>query len=88
MNYKRKDEVTPFTTFRASRFFKGGDKWYFQSREGGNQGPFSSREEAQYALATYTKVFKDLDFNSHIPASGYCASANKLSLVPIQMQWR
>ena len=88
MNYKRKDDVTPFATFRASRFFKGGDQWYFQSREGGNQGPFDSREEAQCALTTYTRVFKDLDFNSHIPASAYCVSVNKLSLVPIQMQWR
>ena len=88
MNYKRKDDGTPFATFRASRFFKGGDQWYFQSREGGNQGPFGSREEAQCALTTYTRVFKDLDFNSHIPESAYCASANKLSLVPIQLQWR
>jgi hypothetical protein len=88
MDYQRKDDVTPFTTYRASRFFKNGEQWYFHSREGGDQGPFDNRMEAQYALTTYTRVFKDLEFQSQIPAPDYCASVNKLSLVPIEMQWR
>jgi hypothetical protein len=88
MNQMRKDDLRPHTKFRASRYYTQAGGWFFRTREGSAQGPFDSRLDAQYALNTYTRVFSDLDFHSHLLAGGLCKAVNKLTLVPIQMQWR
>ena len=89
MNQKRKDDLRLHTKFRVSRYYTEAGKWFFLTREGGAQGPFDSRLAAKCALNTYTKVFKDLDFRSQGLASGFCAPPkSKLTLVPLQLQWR
>lgn len=88
MNQTRKDDVRPHAKFRASRYYNRAGQWFFRTREGVGQGPFDSRVEAQYALNTYTRVFRDLDFHSQVLTAGMHSSPSRLSLVPIQMQWR
>jgi len=39
--------------FRTGRFFNVGANWYFATREAIDQGPFSSRKEAEVALTKY-----------------------------------
>lgn len=39
--------------FRTGRFFNVGANWYFATREAIDQGPFTSRNEAETALSKY-----------------------------------
>ena len=39
--------------FRSSRFFHSLDQWYFLTREGTVEGPYSDRNQAETNLATY-----------------------------------
>ena len=41
--------------FRADRFSVSNGKYYFSTREGTLEGPFSSREEAERELALYIR---------------------------------
>ena len=46
----RKDDVDLKHFFQTDRFFRIGDQWWFTAREGGDHGPFRSREHAEKAL--------------------------------------
>ena len=39
--------------FRSGRFYSVGNDWYFSVRELDDQGPFSSRENAELGLRVY-----------------------------------
>lgn len=41
------------TRFRSDRFFCEDGQWFFTTREGGVQGPFESRPEAEQELEMY-----------------------------------
>ncbi len=60
MNDPRRGEREPHP-FRSGRIFSIGASWYFATREGGDQGPFDSREEAEAELLLYvrSKVTED-----------------------------
>lgn len=54
MDMHRLGEIERFT-YRAGRFFSVGQNWYFATREGVDQGPFGSREEAEAAALCYVR---------------------------------
>ena len=39
--------------FRANRLFSSGSAWYFSTREGKDQGPYFTKEEAQRAITKF-----------------------------------
>lgn len=41
--------------FRSGRIFSVGNQWYFSTRENGDQGPFSSRTDAEAELRLYVR---------------------------------
>ncbi|TDX97765.1 DUF6316 family protein [Thiohalophilus thiocyanatoxydans] len=47
--------------FRSGRFFNIDSNWYFSCREGGDQGPFDSRDDAEAALTLYIRDINTLD---------------------------
>ncbi len=76
MSNTRRSDTKPYTAFRADRFFKEGDKWFFCTREGTIEGPFELRREAEARLADYVKILN----------SGFMPSDCELSratLVPL-----
>lgn len=42
-------------TFRTNRFFTSGANWYFNTREGTDQGPYDSRIMAHDAIQKYIR---------------------------------
>jgi hypothetical protein len=52
MTNHRKGEADP-VPFRSGRFFNVESNWYFATREHIDQGPYSSREQAEKALQEY-----------------------------------
>ncbi|MDX1735081.1 MAG: DUF6316 family protein [Halioglobus sp.] len=62
---RRKTDRTDHSVFRSDRFFQHGDQWYFATREGTDQGPFSGRQQAEERLWGYIRVMESgLDANS------------------------
>lgn len=49
----RKGEDAKQTRFRANRLFSSSSVWYFSTREGKDQGPFLTKEDAQNAIARF-----------------------------------
>ena len=47
--------------FRTGRFFNVGAQWYFATREAIDQGPFSSKPEAEIALTKYIQHCNSLE---------------------------
>ncbi len=43
-------------TYRSGRFFNVGNEWYFATREGVDQGPFDTREDAEVAALSYVRA--------------------------------
>jgi len=76
----RKDDGMPYTKFRPSRFFKEGGAWFFNTREGSTEGPFTHRHEAEAHLLNYIRIAN----------SGFYADAGSLTLVPLPLElcWR
>jgi len=62
---------------KPSRFFMEAGKWYFNTREGGVEGPFDVLHEAERYLDAYVHLFV-----STFPPSG------PLELQPLEMRWR
>jgi len=60
MHRQRNGEQGPIP-IRSGRFFNIDSSWYFACREGQNQGPFSSRNEAEAALSLYIMGMNTLD---------------------------
>ena len=52
MSRHRKGELGA-VPFRSGRFFYIDSKWYFSCREGKEQGPYDSKQEAEMALLAY-----------------------------------
>lgn len=42
--------------YRSERTVFINDRWYYQSRENAPEGPFSTREDAEYAVQRYLEV--------------------------------
>ena len=51
----RDGEDPSLARFRANRLFTSGAAWYFSTREGRDQGPFISKEQAEKAISEYEK---------------------------------
>lgn len=47
--------------FRTGRFFNVGGKWYFTTREEMDQGPYTSRVEAEAALSIYLENIYEVE---------------------------
>jgi hypothetical protein len=58
--------------FRSSRFFQEEGKWFFYTREGTMEGPFSKLEDAEVRLNEYIKIMN----------SGFMPSDSALNLEP------
>lgn len=46
--------------YRAERFFAVNDGWYFSTRESDDQGPYTSRLNAEKALVSYIRAYRQL----------------------------
>lgn len=55
MNNPRKGEATGHP-FRSERMFSIGHEWFYATREGVDQGPFLSREQAENALSNFINL--------------------------------
>jgi len=56
MSDRRVGEPKPYSSFRPSRFFQDGCKWFFYTREGTIEGPFERKRDAENRLTDYVKV--------------------------------
>jgi hypothetical protein len=52
----RKTDQEPRMWFRTSRFFQQEGKWFFYTREGTMEGPFTSMEAAEDRLEGYIRI--------------------------------
>ncbi len=52
---RRKGDADDSIHFRAHRIHCINGNWYFLTREGGNVGPFATREEAEIYLSELLK---------------------------------
>lgn len=50
---KLRNGETSIHPFRSERMFTIGHEWFFATREGPEQGPYTSRELAERALSTF-----------------------------------
>jgi hypothetical protein len=50
---KRESDPNELRVFRSDRFFVVDGKYYFTTREGTNEGPFASADEARSYLTQY-----------------------------------
>ena len=50
---KRTSDPKDLNKFRSDRYFLVDGKWYFTTREGTNEGPFVSADDARRALTQY-----------------------------------
>jgi len=50
---KRASDPKEFNVFRSDRYFLVDGKWYFTTREGSNEGPFESADQARSQLVQY-----------------------------------
>ena len=55
----RQGESATQTRFRVERLFSIGSAWYFSTREGRDQGPFISKEQAHKAISVYIMSVKN-----------------------------
>ena len=62
--------------FRSSRFFKQEGKWFFYTREGTMEGPFSELQDAEARLNEYIKILN----------SGFMPEDSKLGLEPLSIK--
>ena len=52
-NYKKRAGEDPEFSVRYGRFYLVGREWYFSVRETQDQGPFSSRDNAEQGLKIF-----------------------------------
>jgi len=71
----RRSDKEPKKWFRSSRFFKEQGKWFFYTREGTMEGPFSDLEHAELRLEEYIKIMN----------SGFMPRDSKLRVEPRQV---
>ena len=49
---KRESDPKDLTVFRSDRYFVVDGKWFFTTREGRNEGPFATADEARQRTQT------------------------------------
>lgn len=57
MTNRRHESVR--TWFRSDRFYRSNDKWYFQTREGTQVGPYATRFEAEIDAGRLLALLRD-----------------------------
>jgi Domain of unknown function (DUF6316) len=50
---KRESDTKELNVFRSDRYFVVDGKWFFTTREGANEGPFATADEARRELKQY-----------------------------------
>ena len=73
MTDTRKTDGESRAWFRSSRFFKQEGKWFFYTREGTMEGPFSELHDAEHRLSEYIKIMN----------SGFMPDDSELKVEPI-----
>ena len=53
---RRNETVKGHSQFRTDRMVENGNAWYFLTREGTVEGPFSCRADAEERLETYVRL--------------------------------
>ena len=56
MNTQRKSDKQANSHFRAERYFQTGGQWFFNTREGTIEGPFTTRESAEDYFKVYVQT--------------------------------
>jgi len=46
------------TFFRCDRIYQAGGQWYFSTREGTEEGPFESHDDAEKAVTLYVDSWR------------------------------
>ena len=72
MKDARRSDKESRAWFRSSRFFKEEGKWFFYTREGTMEGPFSELQDAEKRLEEYIKIMN----------SGFMPDDSKLNIEP------
>ena len=55
----RRGTWSSFTRHDPNRFFKSHGKWYFHTREGTDEGPFSHPDDAENELDAYISIISE-----------------------------
>jgi len=76
MTELRRSDKESRAWFRSSRFFKQDGKWFFYTREGTMEGPFSELQDAEQRLSEYVKIMN----------SGFMPNDSKLNLEPLSVE--
>ena len=50
---KRESDPKNLTVFRSDRYFVVDGRWFFTTREGGNEGPFPTSDDARRELKQF-----------------------------------
>ena len=53
---KRETDAKASFHFRSNRFFQNGGRWYFETREGTVEGPFTEKTDAERHLEAYIRI--------------------------------
>ncbi len=88
MNNTRRGDKTVYRGFRPNRFFRESGRWYYHTREGIDEGPFSTRLEAEKHLQTHISIFDNLEYPLTAIRPGGLSNGQELKLHPVQMHWR
>ena len=88
MNDTRRGDKTAYRGFRPNRFFRESGLWYYHTREGIDEGPFSTRLEAEKHLQTHIRIFDNLEYQLKTIRTGGFNNGHELNLQPVQMHWR
>ena len=72
MTEVRKSDKESRAWFRSSRFIQEEGKWFFYTREGTMEGPFSELQDAENRLREYIKIMN----------SGFMPDDSELNLEP------
>ena len=76
MTDERKSDKKSRQWFRSSRFVNEEGKWFFYTREGTMEGPFSELQDAEKRLEEYVKIMN----------SGFMPDDSKLNIEPISTE--
>ena len=71
MSTQRKSDKQASKHFHADRYFQSGGQWFFNTREGTTEGPFTTRESA----VDYFKVY--------VQTVNYVVDMNNVGLQPV-----
>jgi hypothetical protein len=69
--------------FRGDRVFNTGDQWWFSTREGKDEGPYHSREEAELNATRFAQAQQEL---AHLEKCKEFKSRIGLGGAPVQLK--